>query len=147
MMAMAGTDPARPLIFQRFMGSVPKFLCDSPTQYRTAPECTVFITKVPTVWDETVGVAGEIGKYAVVARRKGGEWWLGAITNWDARELELPTSFLGEGEWKVEAFEDAPDADTNAEHYIRREFTIKAGEPLKVKLAPGGGFAAKFSCK
>ena len=80
------------------MGSVPKFLCDSPTQYRTAPECTVFITKVPTVWDETVGVAGEIGKYAVVARRKGGEWWLGAITNWDARELELPTSFLGEGE-------------------------------------------------
>ena len=127
------------------MGSVPKFLCDSPTQYRTAPECTVFITKVPTVWDETVGVAGEIGKYAVVARRKGGEWWLGAITNWDARELELPTSFLGEGEWEVEAFEDAPDADTNAEHYIRREFTIKAGEPLKVKLAPGGGFAAKFA--
>ena len=84
---------------------------------------------------------------AVVARRKGGEWWLGAITNWEVRELELPTSFLGEGEWEVEAFEDAPDADTNAEHYIRREFTIKAGEPLKVKLAPGGGFAAKFSCK
>ena len=81
------------------------------------------------------------------ARSASTRWWLGAITNWEARELEVPTAFLGEGEWKVEAFEDAPDADTNAEHYIRREFTIKAGEPLKVKLAPGGGLAAKSSCK
>jgi endonuclease/exonuclease/phosphatase family metal-dependent hydrolase len=113
--------------------------------YATGDEA--FITKVPTVWDETVGVAGEIGKYAVVARRKGGEWWLGAITNWDARELEIPTTFLGEGEWKAEAFEDAADADVNAEHYVRRTFTITAGEPLKVRLAPGGGFAAKFKRK
>ena len=121
-----------------------QMLCDSPTQYRTAPECTAFITKVPTVWDETRGVAGEIGKFASVARRKGGEWWLGAITNWEARDVELPTDFLGGGEWVAEVFEDAPDADVNAEHYIRREFTLKAGEPLKVRLAPGGGFAARF---
>ena len=141
--ACYGTRCHQLALFPLFEAPI-QMLCDSPTQYRTAPECTSFITKVPTVWDETVGVAGEIGKYAVVARRKGGEWWLGAITNWDARELELPTSFLGEGEWEVEAFEDAPDADTNAEHYIRREFTIKAGEPLKVKLAPGGGLAAKL---
>ena len=52
--------------------------------------------------------------------------------------------FLGMGEWKVEAFEDAPDADVNAVHYVRREFTIKAGDKIKVRLAPGGGFAAKF---
>ena len=123
-----GTRCHQLALFPLFEAPV-QMLCDSPTQYRTAPECTAFIAKVPTVWDETVGVAGEIGKYAVVARRKGGEWWLGAITNWDARELEIPTAFLGEGEWKVEAFEDAPDADTNAEH----------------KLAPGGGFAAKFA--
>ena len=142
--ACYGTRCHQLALFPLFEAPV-QMLCDSPTQYRTAPECTAFIAKVPTVWDETVGVAGEIGKYAVVARRKGGEWWLGAITNWEARELELPTSFLGEGEWKVEAFEDAPDADKNAEHYIRREFTLKAGELLKVKLAPGGGFAAKFA--
>ena len=74
----------------------------------------------------------------------GEEWWLGAITNWDAREIEIPTSFLGSGEWKVEAFEDAPDSDKNAEHYVRRVFTIKAGDKIKVRLAPGGGFAAKF---
>ena len=96
------------------------------------------------MWDETRGVAGEIGKFAAVARRKGGDWWLGAITNWAGRELELPTAFLGDGEWQVEAFEDAENAALNAEHYVRRTFTIKAGEPLKVRLAPGGGFAARF---
>ena len=95
---------------------------------------------------ETVGVAGEIGKYAAVARRKGGRWWLGAITNWDSREIALSTDFLGGGEWDVEVFEDAPDADVNAEHYVRRTFTVKAGDTLKAKLAPGGGFAASFSC-
>ena len=124
-----------------------QMLCDSPTQYRSEPECTAFITKVPTVWDETRGVAGAIGKFAAVARRKGREWWLGAITNWERRELELSTKFLGEGEWKVDAFEDASDAGVNAEHYVRRVFTVKAGEPLKVRLAPGGGFAAKFKRK
>ena len=141
--ACYGTRCHQLALFPMFEAPV-QMLCDSPTQYRTAPECTAFIAKVPTTWDETAGVAGEIGKFAAVARRKGGEWWLGAITTWDAREIELPTAFLDEGEWKVEAFEDAPDAAVNAEHYVRREFTVKAGEPLKVRLAPGGGFAARF---
>ena len=121
-----------------------QMLCDSPTQYRSEKECAAFLVNVPTVWDETVGVAGEINAFAVVARRKGSDWWLGAITNWDGREIELSTAFLKSGTWKVEAFEDAPDADVNAEHYVRREFTVKAGEKLKVKLAPGGGFAARL---
>ena len=142
--ACYGTRCHQLALFPLFEAPI-QMLCDSPTQYRTAPECTAFITKVPTVWDETVGVAGEIGKFAAVARRKGGEWWLGAITDWTPREIELPTAFLGEGEWKVEAFEDASDADVNAEHYVRREFMLNAGEPLKVHLAPGGGFAARFT--
>ena len=139
--ACYGTRCHQLALFPMFEAPI-QMLCDSPTQYRTEPECTAFITKVPTVWDETRGVAGEIGKFASVARRKGGEWWLGAITNWEARDVELPTDFLGGGEWRVEAFEDAPDADTNAEHYVRREFTIKAGDFIKVRLASGGGFAA-----
>ena len=122
-----------------------QMLCDSPTQYRKNAECFKFISSFPTVWDETAGVAGGINKFAAVARRKGGEWYLGAITGWDGLETELPTSFLGKGEWQVEAFEDAADAGENAEHYVRRVYTLKAGEPLKVKLAPGGGFAARFT--
>ena len=142
--ACYGTRCHQLALFPLFEAPV-QMLCDSPTQYRTAPECTAFLTKVPTVWDATVGVAGEIGQYAAVARRKGKDWWLGAITNWDARSLSLPTDFLGGGEWNVEVFEDAPDANVNAEHYVRRTFKIRSGEPLKANLAPGGGFAARFS--
>ena len=142
--ACYGTRSHQLALFPMFEAPI-QMLCDSPTQYRTAPECTAFIANVPTVWDESVGVSGEIGKFAAVVRRKGGDWWLGAITNWEKRELELPTKFLGEGEWKVESFEDASDADKNAENYVRREFTVKAGDTIKVKLAPGGGFAARFS--
>ena len=141
--ACYGTRSHQLALFPLFEAPV-QMLCDSPTQYRTAPECVKFMVNVPTVWDETVGVAGEINKFATVARRKGAEWWLGAITNWEAREIEIPTSFLGSGEWKVEAFEDAPDSDKNAEHYVRRVFTIKAGDKIKVRLAPGGGFAANL---
>ena len=140
----AGTRCHQLALFAIFEAPV-QMLCDSPTQYRKNAECFKYISTVPTVWDETVGVAGGINKFAAVARRKGQEWWLGAITGWDGLETSLPTSFLGKGEWKVEAFEDAPDAGDSAEHYVRREFTLKAGEPLKVKLAPGGGFAAKFT--
>ncbi len=144
--ACYGTRAHQLALFPLFEAPV-QMLCDSPTQYRTAPECVKFMVNVPTVWDETVGVAGEIDKFAVVARRKGADWWLGAITNWEAREIEIPTLFLGSGEWKVEAFEDAPDADKNAEHYVRREFTIKAGEKINVRLAPGGGYAGRFEPK
>ncbi len=143
-MACMGTRCHQLALFPMFEAPV-QMLCDSPTQYRREPECTAFLTKVPTTWDETVGVAGELGKSASVARRKGGDWWLGAITNWDAREMELPTKFLGSGEWKVEAFEDGEDADKNAESYKKRVFTVRAGEPIKVKLAKGGGFAARLS--
>ena len=142
--ACYGTRCHQLALFPLFEAPV-QMLCDSPTQYRTAPECTAFIKDVPTVWDETVGVAGEIGRSAAVARRKGNAWWLGAISNWDARDLELPTGFLARGKWKVEVFEDAPDADVNAEHYVRRTFTITAGEPIKAHLARGGGFAAHFT--
>ena len=139
-----GTRCHQLALFPLFEGPV-QMLCDSPTMYRRNPECTAFLTKVPTVWDDTVGVAGEIGKYASIARRKGGEWWIGAVTDWEARELELPTAFLGGGRWKAEAFEDGADAGVNAESYVRREFVLKAGEPIRVKLAKGGGFAARLS--
>jgi len=142
--ACAGTRCHQLALFAVLEAPV-QMLCDSPTQYRKNVECFKYISSVPTVWDETVGVAGGIGKFAAIARRNGDNWWIGVITGWDGLETTIPTAFLGEGEWKVEAFEDASDADVNAEHYVRREFTVKAGDPLKVKLAPGGGFAAKFS--
>jgi alpha-glucosidase len=142
--ACYGTRCHQLALFPIFEAPV-QMMCDSPTQYRTAPECTSFLTKVPTVWDETCGVLGEINKFAVVARRKGDKWWLGAITNWDEREMEIPTAFLGSGNWEVEAFEDAEDSNVDAENFVCRKYKIKAGDKIKVRLARGGGFAACFS--
>ncbi len=122
-----------------------QMLSDSPTKYEKNMECFKFMAKTPVVWDETVGLGGTPETFAAAARKaKDGSWYAAGITNKDARDFEFKTDFLGGGEWNVEMFEDAPDAGTNAEHYIRREFALKAGEPLKVRLAPGGGFAARF---
>ena len=120
-------------------------LCDSPSRYRRNPDCTRFIASVPTVWDETKGLAGEIGKFAVVARRKGDEWWAGAITDWSPRTLALDTSFLGSGEWNVEIFCDAEDSASMPERWARRSRRICAGEKIQMELAPGGGWTARFS--
>ena len=122
-----------------------QMMCDSPSAYRRNEECARFIASVPTVWDEAKGLCGEIGKYAAVARRSGKSWHIGAITNWEKRELELSTDFLGKGEWTAEIFRDAAEADKDPMRYVREMRRIKAGEKLKIKLAPGGGFAARFT--
>ncbi len=121
-------------------------LCDSPSAYLREPECFGFISTVPTVWDEIVPLAGEVGKYVAVAKRSGDTWYVGAMTNWDARDLELDLSFLGEGQWQVESFSDGANAHRAACDYKRTESTMTAGDATKitVHLAPGGGFAASL---
>ena len=121
-----------------------QMLCDSPTMYRANPKCFSFMTKVPVVWDETRGLAGRIGDFAAVARRKGDVWYVGAMTDWNARELEIPTDFLAQGEWNVEIVEDGVNADRDATDHVHRTVRIKAGESFKVSMAPGGGWTARF---
>jgi alpha-glucosidase len=121
-----------------------QMLCDSPSAYRENRKCFAFMCKVPTVWDETRALAGKIGKYAAVARRKGGTWFVGAMTDWQPREIELPTGFLGDGEWTAEIVEDGINADRDATDHVHRSAKIKAGESIKVKMAPGGGWTARF---
>ena len=65
-------------------------LSDMPTAYEREPAALELLTAVPTTWDETVGVAGRIGESVVVARRKGEDWWIGAMTNWDGRTVDVP---------------------------------------------------------
>ena len=121
-----------------------QMLCDSPTQYLRNRECFEFMAKVPVVWDETVGLPGEMETRAAIARRKGDVWYAAAINSWDPYETEIDTSFLGEGKWKVEIFKDGVNADRDATDYIKSSETVKAGEKIKVKLAPGGGWIARF---
>lgn len=101
------------------------------------------MVKVPTVWDETIGVDGVVGQYAVVARRKGDVWYLSAISNWDARELSVDLSFL-DGKYSAEIFADGINADRDAMDYTRKKATITGDTQLKIKLAPGGGWTARL---
>ncbi len=119
-------------------------LCDAPTNYMREEECTRFISAVPTVWDETVALAGEVAQYVAIARRSGSDWYVGALTNWDARELTLDLGFLGEGNYKMELFRDGINADRAATDYKREVLPVPANRKLQVKLAPGGGYAVRI---
>ncbi len=124
-----------------------QMLCDSPTQYLRNRECFSFMSRVPVVWDETVGLAGEIGEYAAVARRSGDVWYVSAIGSWTPRKLEIALPFLGEGKWRAEVFEDGVNADRDATDYRRSVVTVTAETKLAVSLAPGGGWTARIERK
>ncbi len=117
-------------------------LCDSPTNYFREPECTEFIAGIPTVWDETIILDGKIGEYIITARRSGEKWYVGAIGNWDARDIEIDLSFLPEGPWSMRAFADGVNADKKAIDYKVTSSIVSNISKLNVHLARGGGWAA-----
>jgi alpha-glucosidase len=119
-------------------------LCDNPSHYMKEPECANFIATVPKVWDNTIALDGQIAKYVAMARQKGDEWYVGALTNWDARTLELDLSFLGDGNYKMEVYRDGVNADRAASDYKREVMDVPADKKIKVNMAPGGGFAARI---
>ncbi|HLP16633.1 MAG TPA: glycoside hydrolase family 97 protein [Bacteroidota bacterium] len=121
-----------------------QMLSDNPTAYMKEAECTEFITSVPTVYDESIALDGKVGDYAAVARKKSGVWYLGAMNNWDARDLTLDCSFLGEGRYKAVIFKDGINADRDATDYQKEQRTVSAHDTLTIHLAPGGGCAARF---
>ena len=122
-------------------------LCDSPSNYIAEAECTEFIAACPETWDESLGVNGEIGKYITIARRSGDAWYVGALTNWDELDITLDLSFLGEGEWSLDIFQDGPNAEKAARDYVHTTATVPADRKITVHLAPGGGWAAKITRK
>ena len=122
-------------------------LCDSPSNYMKEKECTEFIAAVPEVWDETVGLDGKVGDYIAMARRSGSEWYVGAMTDWSAREITVDLSFLPEGEYKVELYRDGINADRAGCDYKKEIIDLPSDRQLTVRMMPGGGFAAKISSK
>lgn len=119
-----------------------QMLCDNPTNLRKEAETSEFISKIPTVWDETIGLDGEVGKYIAIARKKDNNWYLGAMTNWDERELEIDLSFLEAGNYQLEIMQDGVNANKSARDYKKVLLDVKSGDKLKVKMAKGGGWAA-----
>ncbi|MBS3772325.1 MAG: glycoside hydrolase family 97 catalytic domain-containing protein, partial [Bacteroidales bacterium] len=121
-----------------------QMLSDSPNNYRKEKECTDFISNVPVVWNDTKVLEGEIGEYLIVARKKDDIWYVGAMTNWNERSLEVDLSFLDSGDYKVELFRDGINADRHAEDYKKETITVNASEDLSIHMAPGGGWVAKL---
>lgn len=119
-------------------------LSDSPSNYEKEPESTDFIASVPTVFDETVALDGQLGNFAAIARKKGNTWYAGAITNWTERDLVIDLSFLGKGKYKAVIFSDGVNAHKSATDYNREVKEVTSASTLKVHLAPGGGWAASF---
>ncbi|OIV43782.1 glycoside hydrolase family 97 protein [Flavobacterium johnsoniae] len=119
-----------------------QMMADSPTAFMKEQESTDFIAKVPTIFDETVSLNGEVGKFVCIARKKDNIWYLGAITNWDSREITIDFSFLEKGKkFQAEIFYDGLNADKAATDYKKEIVTVDSTTKLTYRLASGGGLA------
>ena len=112
-----------------------QMLCDGPARYEAEPECAEFIYRVPTVWDETRVLDGRIGDYIVTARRKGDTWYIGALTDWNARDLVVDLWALGLPEASVEAWEDGPDAEVLGKAVFSIERKVGRSHPEKIAFS------------
>ncbi|WP_281232281.1 glycoside hydrolase family 97 protein [Flavobacterium gelatinilyticum] len=119
-----------------------QMMADSPTAFMKEQESTDFIAKIPTVFDQTVALDGEVGKFVSIARKKDNIWYLGAITNWDSRDITIDFSFLEKGKkFQAEIFSDGVNADKAAVDYKKEIVTVDSTTKLKYRLANGGGLA------
>ena len=122
-----------------------EMLSDNPTAYMREQECTDFITSVPTTFDETVALAGKVREFSVIARRKGSTWFIGAMNNWTAKDIDINLSFLGDGQYNAVVFKDGINANRDATDYKKEMVSVTSSDILHIHLAPGGGWAARLS--
>ena len=120
-----------------------QMLADSPGAYRNNPESLRFISAIPTVFDETRVLAGEVGEYIAVARRKGDTWYVGALTSLTPRDLKIPLSFLAPGvTYNAVTMSDGVNVNRNGADCRREERRVTSCSELDAAMASGGGFAA-----
>ena len=120
-------------------------LCDAPTNYLNEQECVDFIASLPVEVDSTFIASGELGKYIVTVRKKDVNWYIGGMTNWDVRDVQLDFSFLPEGvSYTAVLFKDGVNANKQAEDYRKETIRIDKDSRLTLHLASGGGFAMKL---
>jgi alpha-glucosidase len=119
-----------------------QMMADNPSNYYKEAESADFISRIPTVWDETKAIDAKVGDYLVMARRKGNNWYLGAMTDWDARTLEIDLSFLEEGDYQIEIMQDGMNAQRAGNDYKKTVQKVTRNQKISINMAPGGGWAA-----
>jgi alpha-glucosidase len=139
-----GTRAQQLALYVVYENAVP-MVSDSPQNYAgDAAPAFQFLKDVPTTWDETHVIGGDVGEYTTMIRRHGGEWYLGSMTNWTPRDRSVPLSFLTPGRYVAEIYEDGADAATSPKHVNVRKEMVTAKSTLRIRLAPGGGAAIRF---
>ncbi len=121
-----------------------QMLCESPSRYRQEQETVDFITSIPTTWDETRVIEAAVSDYIVIARRKGEDWFLAAMTDDTPREFNIKLDFLSEGAYDMEVFKDGINAKNYAEDYKREMKKVKKNDVLELNLVGGGGWIAQI---
>ena len=126
-----------------------QMLCDYASAYNQYPELLKYMAETPTTWDESRVIAGEIGKYVVVARRSGNDWYIGGMCDWDGKEIDIDLSKIlsPDTSYKAEIISDGANASKIATDYKYTVKTVSGADVLKMKMASGGGFAIKLTPK
>lgn len=122
-----------------------QMLADNPTLYYRNDDCTRFMSSVPVLWDDTKVLAAKLGEYVVVAKRNGGNWFVGGIAGERNEPLDLEVSFdfLPEGQtFTLTSYEDGINADRQAMHYVKKEREVRKGDVVKIRMVRNGGYAA-----
>ena len=119
-----------------------QMLADNPSNYMREQECTDFISRIPTTWDETIVLGAEFGEYVAVARKKAGKWYIAALNNWTPRDITLDLAKLGIASSTADIFADGANAHRTANDYKHTTKTVTTGEKINIHLAPGGGWTA-----
>ena len=122
-------------------------LPDSPSDYLQEDECTSFLTKIPTVWDETKVIDAQIGEYVIIARRKDNTWFIAAITNWDNRKLQVKLDFLPIGNYQIEAITDGINTKNRAIDYKKVKIDVDNQTVIPMSLEQGGGWVGIITKK
>ena len=120
-----------------------QMVADSPQSYEGQPAFE-FIRNVPATWDETRVLNGRPCEFVTIARRLGKEWFLGSLTNWSGRQMELGLDFLGSGDYEATIYADAADAEQRPTNVRIGRKIVNRGSKLQATLASGGGYAVRF---
>jgi alpha-glucosidase len=122
-----------------------QMLADSPSDYLREPEMMEFLGSVPTVWEETIPIDGRVGEFLVVARRAAnGDWYIGALTNSSPRDFTLELTFLADGDYRMDVWEDGANADRVATDFRKHSRQARKGDRIRIHMAAGGGWVARI---
>ncbi len=121
-----------------------EMLSDAPTAYEKEPEILNYLSAMPTTWDETTALDGKIGKFTILARRKGTNWYIGGMNNWTGKTVKVTFDFIDAGNYTATVFKDGMNANRIGNDYNKTMLTITKGSILDIEMANGGGFAIKL---